>query len=50
MFGSDWPVCLLKTSHKRWVDTVRELASELSADEQADFFANNAIRAYQLNI
>lgn len=48
MFGSDWPVCLLKTQHKRWVDTVRELASELSADEQADFFANTATKAYNL--
>ena len=49
MFGSDWPVCLLRTGHKHWLETVRELASELSADEQADFFANNAIRAYHLD-
>jgi L-fuconolactonase len=49
MFGSDWPVCLLKSSHKRWVDTVRELASRLSADEQADFFAGTAIRVYNLD-
>lgn len=49
MFGSDWPVCLLKSSHRRWVDTVRELASELSEQEQADFFANTAIRAYGLS-
>lgn len=48
MFGSDWPVCLLRTEHKKWVDTVRELASELSEDEQADFFANTAVRAYGL--
>ena len=48
MFGSDWPVCLLKTGHTRWVETVRELASELSEHEQADFFAANAIRDYQL--
>ncbi len=50
MFGSDWPVCLLRTGHTQWVETVRELASELSADEQADFFANNAIRAYDLDM
>ena len=48
MFGSDWPVCLLMTEHRRWVDTVRQLASQLSADEQADFFANTATRAYGL--
>lgn len=48
MFGSDWPVCLLKTEHLRWVDAVRELASELSADEQEAIFAKNAIRDYNL--
>lgn len=49
MFGSDWPVCLLKLDHARWVQIVRELASELSEQEQEDFFANNAIRAYHLD-
>ncbi len=50
MFGSDWPVCLLKTEHARWLDTVRELATELSPQEQADLFANNAVRAYNLTV
>lgn len=50
MFGSDWPVCLLKTSHRKWVDTVKELAGELSQDEQADLFANTAIKAYNLSV
>ena len=49
MFGSDWPVCLLKTEYKRWVDTVGELAAELSESEREDLFANNAIRAYRLD-
>lgn len=48
MFGSDWPVCLLRCGHRLWLDTVRELASQLSSQEQADFFANNAIREYNL--
>jgi L-fuconolactonase len=48
MFGSDWPVCLLKASHTDWTNIVRELASELSADEQAAFFAGNAMEAYNL--
>lgn len=48
MFGSDWPVCLLRTGHQQWLSVVQELASELSGDEQADFFANNAARVYQL--
>lgn len=49
MFGSDWPVCLLRTGHQQWVETVRQLAGELSESEQQDFFANNAIRAYHLS-
>ncbi len=48
MFGSDWPVCLLRTGHKQWLNTVKELASELSSDEQAAFFGGNAIKAYNL--
>ncbi|TWU46339.1 Amidohydrolase [Rubripirellula tenax] len=48
MFGSDWPVCLLKTGYHQWIDVVRELASELSPSEQQAFFAGNAIRAYRL--
>ncbi|TWT50592.1 Amidohydrolase [Rubripirellula amarantea] len=48
MFGSDWPVCLLKTGYDRWLATVRELAADLSADEQQKLFAGNATRAYNL--
>ncbi len=48
MFGSDWPVCLLKTSHRDWLNMVTDLASELSPDEQAAFFAGNATEAYRL--
>ncbi len=50
MFGSDWPVCLLRTSYDRWVETVRQLTDSLSPDEQADLFAGNAISAYNLQI
>ena len=49
MFGSDWPVCLLRTGHRQWVEAVRQLASELSPSEQADLFAKTAISAYHLS-
>ena len=48
MFGSDWPVCLLKSPHLGWLQTVQQLAAELSADEKADLFANTAMRVYNL--
>jgi L-fuconolactonase len=50
MFGSDWPVCLLRTGHRQWLDTVRELASDLTADEQAAIFSGTATEAYGLSI
>jgi L-fuconolactonase len=48
MFGSDWPVCLLRCQYAQWLETVRQLASELSPQEQADFFSGNAIHSYNL--
>jgi L-fuconolactonase len=46
MFGTDWPVCLLRTSYKDWAETVRNLASELSVPEREAVLTGNAIRAY----
>jgi L-fuconolactonase len=48
MFGTDWPVCLLKAKYTEWVSAVDELASELSSAEKADFWSNNAIKSYRL--
>ena len=35
MFGSDWPVCLLRSETARWVATVEAFSASLSAAEQA---------------
>lgn len=48
MFGSDWPVCLLRGSYSSWVKAFELLASSLSADEQAALRGGNAERIYQL--
>jgi L-fuconolactonase len=48
MFGSDWPVCLLRSGYGEWVSTVRELIVELSPDEQSSIMGANACRAYGL--
>ncbi|QDV65871.1 amidohydrolase family protein [Crateriforma conspicua] len=48
MFGSDWPVCLLRSQYTRWLDTVRQLTEPLSDSEKAQFFAQTAIDAYGL--
>jgi L-fuconolactonase len=49
LFGSDWPVCLLRSDYLRWISAVRELAAPLSAGEREAFFSGNARRAYALD-
>lgn len=46
MFGTDWPVCLLRTSYSDWAETVRSLAAGLTATERESVLSGNAIRAY----
>ncbi len=48
MVGSDWPVCTVASSYRRWFETLNELLAHLSSDERARIFAGTAIEAYQL--
>ena len=49
MFGTDWPVCLLKIDeYREWAETVRNLASSLSTHEQLKILLRNGEEAYQL--
>ena len=48
LFGSDWPVCLLRTGYDRWFNTVKTAIGELSASEQSAILGGNAERIYQL--
>jgi L-fuconolactonase len=49
MFGSDWPVCLLRLdSCAQWAESVRQLVSGLSASEQDAILSSNARRIYGL--
>jgi L-fuconolactonase len=48
MFGSDWPVMLLSSSYKRWVDLVRLAISHLSEYEQERIWGRTATEAYRL--
>ena len=48
MFGSDWPVCLLRAEYLEWVKTVRTLTEPLSDDEKTAFFGGTAAKAYGL--
>lgn len=48
MFGSDWPVCLLRSDYTRWVAAVEALSAGLSPGEQRDLWSQTAIRTYRL--
>ena len=49
LFGTDWPVCLLRIdSYQAWADMVRGFVSELSPDESGAILHNNAVRIYGL--
>lgn len=48
MYGSDWPVCLLREPYDVWAKTAQQLAAALSEDEQSAFWGGNATRIYSL--
>ena len=48
MFGSDWPVCRLRTEYGDWVRTVQAITTAWSPAEQAAFWGGNASRVYGL--
>lgn len=48
VFGGDWPVALLASDYRRWVDTLRSLIRSLSAAAQRGLWADNARRFYRL--
>ena len=47
MFGSDWPVCLVASSHEKWYEVVSRFCEKLSPHEQARIFGGTAIEAYR---
>jgi len=49
MFGTDWPVCLLRGSYSQWTEVIAELSSKLSPAELASVWGETAIKAYSLD-
>lgn len=50
MFGSDWPVCLLKAEYAQVFDIVERWAARLSSAEQANLWSGTAARCYGLRM
>jgi len=47
-FGGDWPVVLLASSYRRWVETLDTLTASLSLQAKRKLWAENARRFYRL--
>jgi predicted TIM-barrel fold metal-dependent hydrolase len=48
LFGSDWPVCTLSASYKRWVAALQSITQNAGPDNQKKLFHDTAIRVYRL--
>lgn len=48
LWGSDWPVCGLGGGLNNWLECTQQYAAKLSADEQAKWLYENALKVYQI--
>lgn len=48
MFASDWPVLELNGSYEAWLRVVDDATADLTTDERAGIFSENAARVYGL--
>ncbi len=48
VFGGDWPVVLLASSYRRWVETLDQLTADLSETAKQKLWSINAKRFYRL--
>lgn len=48
MFGSDWPVCTLTASYRRWVEALQAIVADWSETDRRKLFHDNAISFYEL--
>ena len=50
MWGSDWPVLLLRDSYRRWLEVALELVHRHAPGQEEAVFATNAARFYRLEL
>jgi L-fuconolactonase len=50
LFGTDWPVCLLRSSYSDWTSAVGGFIGQLSESEQRAIMGENAARVYRLSL
>jgi predicted TIM-barrel fold metal-dependent hydrolase len=49
LFGSDWPVCTLSASFRRWVEALQNITKGAGEINQKKLFSENAVRVYRLS-
>jgi len=49
VFGGDWPVALLASDYRRWVETLETLTLDLPDSARRKLWADNACRFYRLD-
>jgi L-fuconolactonase len=49
-FGGDWPVCLLGSPVRSWVDALKQIISSRPTSEQRKLWSGNAVRFYGLKV
>ncbi len=47
-FGGDWPVCLLGSPVRGWVDALQQIVASRSLEDQRKLWSKNAIKFYKL--
>lgn len=48
MFGSDWPVCTMAATWKRWFEALQEITKDAGEENRQKLFRTNAERIYRL--
>jgi L-fuconolactonase len=49
MFAGDWPVCTTRATYRQWVEALRAITRNRSAEDNRKLFHDNAVRFYGLN-
>jgi predicted TIM-barrel fold metal-dependent hydrolase len=49
MFGGNWPVCLMGSSYRGWVEALRTIVSGRPRPDQRKLWRDNAVRFYGLS-
>jgi L-fuconolactonase len=48
MFAGDWPVCTMAATYRQWVEALKTIVANRSAEQRQKLFHDNAVRFYEL--